>query len=94
MHVPSSGKVPANRLTSGRCVSQNLNKSLTREIIGVLGITGIFEGQLTGGRYELPQGGIDRVVLKIYFHAIPAHALPEKSPSRVAREGDTPAKPT
>jgi hypothetical protein len=94
MHVISSGKVPANGLTSKRCVSQNFNKSLPREIIGVFGITGIFEGQLAGGRYKLPQGGIDRVVLKIYFHTIPARTLPEKSPSRVAREGDTPAKHT
>ncbi len=33
---------------------------------------------------------IDPVVITIYFHAIPAPTLPEKSPSRVARAKETP----
>src|SRR6266550_4239357 len=72
MQVLSSGKVPFNGLTSRGCVSQNFNKSLTGEIIGVFGVTGVFKGQLVGGRYKLPQSDIDPVVLTIYFHAIPA----------------------
>jgi hypothetical protein len=82
-------KVRLNGSSSRERVAQNFDKSLTGEIIGV---TGVFKGQLGGGRHKLSQSSIGALVITVYFHAIPARTLPEKSPSRVAREGDTPAK--
>jgi hypothetical protein len=69
MQVLSSGEVPGNGFASRRCVLQNFHKSLTGEIIGVFGVTGVFKGQPAGGRYKLPQGLVDPVVLKTYLHA-------------------------
>jgi hypothetical protein len=71
---------------------QNFYKSLTGEIISVFGVGGVFKGQVAGGHQKLIKGRTAPLVITIYFHAIPARTLPEKSPSRVAREGDTPAK--
>jgi hypothetical protein len=50
MQVLGFGKVPVYGMSFMECVPQNFHKSPTGEIIGVFGVTGVFKGQLAGGR--------------------------------------------
>jgi hypothetical protein len=50
MQILCFGKVPVYGMYFMECVPQNFNKSLTGEIIGVFGVTGVFKGQPAGGR--------------------------------------------
>ena len=69
MQVLSSGKVPVHGFASGGSAFQNLHQKQTGEIIGIFFVIAIFKGCLAGGRYKLPQGGPDPVLMTVDFHA-------------------------
>jgi hypothetical protein len=72
MQILGSGKLPVEGWSFMERLPQNFYKSLTGEIISVLGVAGVFKGQVARGRQKLIKSRTAPLVITIYFHAIPA----------------------
>jgi hypothetical protein len=70
MHEGSSGDIPVDEFAFGGSAFQQLDQNQTGEIISLSGITGVFEGTLADGRYQLPQCSVDPVIATVCFHSV------------------------
>ncbi|MGZ8529484.1 MAG: hypothetical protein ACXW6J_02460, partial [Candidatus Binatia bacterium] len=75
MQEHSSGKVLLDDFAFGASPFQQLDQYQTGEIIGFSGISGVFEGALADGRYQLSQRSVDPVIAAVCFHVDDPFAL-------------------
>ena len=83
MREHSSGKGPVDDFAFGASPFQQLDQNQTGEIIGFSGISGIFEGALADGRYQLSQRSVDTVIATVCFHV--GYPFNLRTPLMVAR---------
>ena len=83
MQEHSSGKVPLDDFAFGASPFQQFDQNQTGEIIGFSGISGIFEGALADGRYQLSQRSVDTVIATVCFHV--GYPFTLRTPLMVAR---------
>ena len=83
MQEHSSGKAPVDDFAFGASPFQQLDQYQTGEIIGFSGISGIFEGALADGRYQVSQRSVDPVMATVCFHV--GYPFTLRTPLMVAR---------
>ena len=64
----SSAKVWLDDFAFGASPLQQLDQNHTGEMIGFFGISGMFKGGLTDGRYKLSQRSVDPVIATVCSH--------------------------
>ena len=51
-------------------LAQQLDKSATGDLIGILAIVGVLKGQIAGDGQELPEGGVGNLAMGACFHSV------------------------
>jgi hypothetical protein len=73
IQVFNPGKAPVNDFASERGAFQNFLQNYMGKLVGIFCVRGIFQGDVADRRYEISQGGVDSVFVRIYFPVASFH---------------------